>query len=82
VTHTKSEEWVDFRRIAALAHQMMRLGDAGWWSDTAFAPEQEEVMRSIAPVGGWTANFMAAGKDCPESPAAYLVGMVATYFDW
>lgn len=82
LTDTEWGDGPDFAAIDELVYQMMRLGDAGWWGETAFDPEQEEVMRTIAPVVGWTASYMAGNEDCLESPAAYLMGMVASYLDW
>lgn len=83
VTDTEWEEGPDFAGMAEMVFQMERLGDVGWWGDgPCFDPEEEEVMRAIAPVVGWTASYMAVGDDCPESPAAYLMAMVASYLDW
>jgi len=79
---TDWEDGPDFAGLAAIVRQMESLGEDGWWGDTAFDPDQEEVMRCIAPVVAWTASYMASGEDCPESPAAHLMGMVAAYLDW
>lgn len=79
VTDTEWGEGPDFAGMATMVFQMERLGDVGWWSDgPCFDPEEEEVMRAIAPVVGWTAWYMAAGEDCPESPASFLMAMVAS----
>lgn len=82
VTDTEWGEGPDFAGMAAMVRQMERLGDVGWWGDgPCFDPEEEDVMRAIAPVVGWTASYMATGDDCPESPASFLMLMVAGYLE-
>ena len=72
----------DFAGIAARLDEMARLERAGWWGDTGFQPEQEEVMRTVAHVVGRVAEDMAANREPEGSMAAQLMEEVHHFLHW
>ena len=72
----------DFAGIAERIEHMEALGAEGWWGDTAYGVEQEEIMRSIAPLVGRVAGEMAEYDDCGPSPVGELLWRVGMVLEW
>jgi hypothetical protein len=72
----------DFAGIAESIEHMEALGAEGWWGDTAYGVEQEEIMRSIAPLVGRVAGEMHECDESGPSPVAELLGRVGMVLDW
>jgi hypothetical protein len=72
----------DFAAIAESIEHMEALGAEGWWGDTAYGVEQEEIMRSIAPLVGRVAGEMVEYDDSGPSPVAELLWRVGMVLEW
>ena len=75
-------ECPDFAGIAERLSEMQKLEARGWWGETSFDPEQEEVMRTVAHVVGRVAGDMAACREPEGSMAAQLMEEVHHFLHW
>ena len=72
----------DFAGIAERLSDMARLEARGWWGETSFDPEQEEVMRTVAHVVGRVAGDIATDREPEGSMAAQLLVEVHHFLHW